>query len=168
MEQPQTFTMEQVMQMMATMSRDNREALIEFAKELKKPSAEEQIKMDKEKAKLQERVLSAAKLAQSEEKARDNAAKYCPHGTLHPGTKAFTHQWRAQVATPYGEKAYYIPRCTQCGSTWDRVYGLSSPKLIASDDQMLNGVNMDQWSTEDIKRVVEWARQNPVEEPVAV
>jgi hypothetical protein len=167
MDQPATFTMEQVMQTMAAMSKDNREAMMEFAKELKKPSPEEQAKLDKEKAKLKERILAATKLAQAEEQARENAAKYCPHGTTHAGTQVFTHQFRAQVMTPAGEKPYYIPRCTQCGSTWDRVYGLASPKILADPHQLQNGVNMNSWTTGDIRRVVEWARLNPAESPKA-
>jgi hypothetical protein len=167
MDQPATFTMEQVMQMFGTLQKDNRDALIEFARELKKPSPEEQAKLDKEHAKLKERAAAAVKLAMAEEKGKENAAKFCPHGTTHKGTHVFTHQWRAQVMTPHGEKPYYIPRCTQCSSTWDRVFGLPSPKILATSDQLQGGVNMDQWTDEDIRRVVEWARRNPNEENIA-
>lgn len=140
------------------------ERMIRFAQELKKPSAEEQAKIDKDKAKLKERILASAKLAEAEEKGRVNAAKFCPHGTTHSGTKAFTHQWRAQVHTPDGEKPYYVPRCTQCGSTWDRWVGASNPKILASAEQLQSGVNMDQWSSEDVRRVFDWAKRNPIEE----
>lgn len=142
------------------------ERMVKFAQELKKPSPEEQAKMDKEIAKTKERALSAAKVAMAEEQAKVNAAKMCPHGTTHEGTGVFKHQWRAQVHTPYGEKPYYIPRCTQCGSTWDRVFGLSSPKVVATADQMKEGINMDKWSMDDIRRVAEWLKRNPVVDEV--
>lgn len=140
------------------------ERMIQFAKELKKPSAEEQAKLDKDRAKTLERALAAKKLARAEEQRQENQARGCPHGTTHSGTKVFTHQWRAQVHTPDGEKPYYVPRCTQCGTTWDRWVGASSPKIAASSDQIQNGVNMDKWGSDDIQRVFEWAKRNPVEE----
>jgi hypothetical protein len=166
-EQPveqQGFTLDQVLELLNHQSIENQKNLLAAIQELKKPSPEEQAKIDKEKAKLQERTLAAAKLAMAEEQGKKNAAKMCPHGTIHHGTKAFTHQWRAQVMTPAGERPYYIPRCTQCGSTWDRVFGLSSPKILATAEQQKEGVNMCDWSMEDIRRVAEWAKQNPVEE----
>lgn len=160
----QGFTIDQVLQLLNKQSEENQKNLLLAIQELKKPTAEEQDKIDKERAKLKERAAAAVKLAMSEEKARENAAKFCPHGTTHKGTHVFTHQFRAQVMTPDGEKPYYIPRCTQCGSTWDRVYGLASPKILASTEQLTQGVNLDQWSMEDIRRVVEWSKANPVEE----
>ena len=167
-EKPQSgFTIDQVLELLNHQSVENQKNLLLAIQELKKPTAEEQAKLDKERAKLKERALAAAKLAQAEEQGRENAARMCPHGTTHKGTKVFTHQWRAQVCTPNGEKPYYIPRCTQCGSTWDRVYGLPSPKVLATSEQLQGGINMDQWSMDDIQRVVEWVRRNPVEEPIA-
>jgi hypothetical protein len=160
----QGISPEQLTQILDAINYKSDERMIKFAQELKKPSADEQAKIDKEKAKLAERVLAAAKLAQSQEQAKNNAAKFCPHGTTHAGTKAFTHQWRAQVHTPDGEKPYYVPRCTQCGTTWDRWVGAPSPKILASSDQIQNGVNMDQWGQADIERVFDWAKRNPVEE----
>jgi DNA-binding transcriptional MerR regulator len=164
----QGFTIDQVLELLNHQSVENQKHLLLAIQELKKPSPEEQAKIDREHAKLKERAATAVKLAMAEEKAKENAAKYCPHGTTHKGTKIFTHQWRAQIHMPAGEKPYYLPRCTQCGSTWDRVFGLSSPKIIASPEQIGNPIDMDQWSMDDIKRVVEWARLNPVEELQAV
>lgn len=168
MEQQSGFTMDQVLELLNRQSVDNQNNLLLAIQELKKPTAEEQAKIDREKAKLKERVMAAAKLAKAEEQARANAAKFCPHGTTHSGTKAFTHQWRAQVMTPEGEKPYYIPRCTQCGSPWSKWVGAPSEKILATADQIQNGVNMDQWSSEDVRRVFEWAKLNPVEELQAV
>src|SRR5580765_5618228 len=149
----QGFSPDQVLELLNKMNQSADERMLKAIAEIKKPTAEEQEKLDREKAKLRERVLAAAKLAQAQEQAKDNAAKFCPHGTTHSGTKAFTHQWRAQIHTPDGEKPYYIPRCTQCGSTWDRWVGAKSPKILASSDQIQNGINIDQWSSEDIRRV---------------
>ena len=162
----QGFTIDQVLELLNHQSVENQKNLLLAIQELKKPSPEEQAKLDQEHRKLKERAAAAVKVAMAEEQGKENAAKFCPHGTTHKGTHVFTHQWRAQVMTPDGEKPYYIPRCTQCGSTWDRVYGLPSPKLLASTDQMTQGVNMDQWSDQDIERVVEWAKRNPVAEEV--
>lgn len=140
------------------------ERMLKFVEELRRPSPEEQAKLDKERSKAQERALSAAKVAMAEEEGKRNAAKMCPHGTTHEGTGVFKHQFRAQIHTPAGEKPYYVPRCTQCGSTWDMVYGLSSHKVLATQDQMKEGINLDKWSLNDIQRVVEWLKKNPVEE----
>lgn len=162
------FTIDQVLELLNHQSEENQRNLLLAIQELKKPSAEEQAKIDREKLKLKERAMAAVKLAKAEEQAKENAAKFCPHGTTHSGTKAFTQQWRAQVMTPDGEKPYYIPRCTQCGSTWARWVGAPSEKILATPDQIQNGVNMDQWSSEDVRRVFEWAKLNPVEELQAV
>lgn len=162
------FTLDDVLQLLNHQSVENQKNLLLAIQELKKPTAEEQARLDKEKAKLKERTLAAAKLAEAEEQARENAAKGCPHGTTHSGTKAFTHQWRAQIHTPDGEKPYYVPRCTQCGSTWARWVGAPNEKILATPDQISNGINMDQWSSEDVRRVFEWAKRNPVEELQAV
>ena len=154
------FTLDQVLQLLNKQSEENQKNLLLAIQELRKPTPEEQAKLDKEHAKLKERAASAVKLAMAEEQAKTNAARNCPHGTTHAGTGVFKHQWRAQIHTPAGEKPYYLPRCTQCGSTWDRVYGLSSPKIPATTEQIGNPIDMDQWSMRDIERVVEWARQN--------
>lgn len=159
----QGFSLDQVLELLNKMNQSADERMLNAIAEIRKPSAEEQAKLDKEKAKLKERTLSAAKLAQAEEQAKESSAKYCPHGTTHKGTQVFTHQWRAQVSTPAGEKPYFIPRCTQCGSTWDRVYNLPSPKILASPEQLQGGVSMNEWTMNDITRVVEWVRRNPVE-----
>ena len=164
MESQPGFSIDQVLELLNHQSVENQKNLLLAIQELKKPSPEEQAKIDREKAKVMERTLAAVKLAKAEETAKENAAKFCPHGTTHNGTKAFTHQWRAQVMTPDGEKPYYIPRCTQCGSTWARWGGAPSEKILATPDQIQNGVNMDQWSSEDIRRVFEWAKLNPVPE----
>jgi len=163
----QGFTLDQVLELLNHQSVENQKNLLIAIQELKKPSPEEQEKLDKEHARLKERAAAAVKLAMAEEKGRENAAKYCPHGTTHKGTHVFTHQWRAQIHTPAGEKPYYLPRCTQCGSTWDRVYGLKSPKILATTEQIGNPIDMDQWSMQDIERVVEWARRNQQEAQVA-
>lgn len=167
MENQQGFTIDQVLELLNSQKAENQANLLLAIQELKKPSADEQAKIDKEKAKIKERALAAVQLAKAEEQGKINAATYCPHGTTHKGTQVFTHQFRAQVMTPAGEKPYYIPRCTQCGSTWDRIYGLPSPKILATPEQLQGGVNMNEWTTENIRQVVEWVRRNPVEEPVA-
>ena len=164
----QGYSLDQVLELLNKVNQAADERMLKAIAEIKKPSPEEQAKLDREHAKARERALSAARLAMAEEQGRDNAAKNCPHGTTHRGTGVMKHQWRAQTCTPYGEKPYYIPRCTQCGSTWDRVFGLPSPKVLANSDQLQSGVNMDQWSMDDIHRMVEWIRRNPFEEPAVV
>jgi len=156
-----TVTVDVMLKLVNEMNAASDKRMLDFVRELKKPTAAEQKQMDLDAAKLRQRVENAAKQAMIEEQARDNAAKYCPHGTTHHATRMFTHQFRAQVMTPAGEKPYYIPRCTQCGSTWDRVYGLPSPKLLASQEQLKEGINLHEWSVDDIKRVIEWAKANP-------
>jgi hypothetical protein len=166
-QQPQVgISPDQLASILDAINNRSDERMIKFAQELRKPTPEEQAKLDRDLAKTKERALAAARVAMADEEGKKNAAKMCPHGTTHEGTGVFKHQWRAQVHTPAGERAYYIPRCTQCGSTWDTVYGLPSPKVVATQDQMKEGVNLDKWSVNDIHRVVEWLKLNPVAEEV--
>src|SRR5258708_6287251 len=94
------FTLEQVLELLnvqhSKQAEENQKNLLLAIQELRKPTPEEQIKIDNEKRKLAERHLAAAKVAMAEEEGKKMAAKMCPHGTLHRGTKVFTHQWRAQ------------------------------------------------------------------------
>lgn len=159
-----TFTMEQMLELMDRQAQRNQENLLLAIQELKKRSPEEQEKFDKEQAKTRERIANAAKLAMAEEKAKANRAKYCPHGTTHPGTKAFTHQWRAQIHTPDGEKPWFCPTCTQCGTPWNALFNLPSGKIMATTDQLQNGINLDQYGQQDIDKLFEWAKYHPIEE----
>lgn len=163
MEAQAEFTLDQVLELLNKMNQSADERMLKAIQEIKKPSPEEQAKLDAEKAKVRERALKGVKIAQAEEQAKVNAAQHCPHGTTHEGTGVFTHQWRAQVHTPAGEKPYFLPRCTQCGSTWDRVFGLPSPKIPATPEQLQGGVNLNKWTKMDIERVVDWVRRNPGE-----
>lgn len=158
-ETPQTgMNMADVFQIIAKMSEENQKNTLLAIQEMKKPSAEEQVRLDEERARLKQRHESAAKLAMAEEEGKRNRMNSCPHGTYHPGTGAFTHQWRAQVHTPHGEKPYFRPTCTQCGTQLE--------KILATPEQMQNGVNLDQYKGIDVARLQAWA--NSQQQLVAV
>jgi hypothetical protein len=148
----QGISMEEVFKLIAKMDENQQKNMMAFAAELKKPTAIEQAKLDADQAKLKQKAESAAKLAMAEEKAKDNRRRGCPHGTTHPGTKTFTHQWRAQVHTPDGEKPYFIPTCTHC---WTQL-----PKIYATTEQLQNGVNLDQYASIDLEKLETWAKQS--------
>lgn len=147
------MSMEQAFELLAKMNESNQKGFLEAIKELKKPTEQEQKKIDEENARTLQRVKSAALQAKMAEEQRERIAKTCPHGTYHPGTGAFTHQFRAQIHSPFGEKPYFQPRCTQCGTT---VKG----KIYATPDQMQNGINLDQYKGIDLARLQAWADQS--------
>lgn len=158
--QNQGFSMEQVMQLIAQNNQQNQQAMMEAIKELKKPSEEDQRKLDEEKQRRMLRAENAVKQAKIAEQQKENIRKGCAHGTYHPGTGAFTHQWRAQIHSPHGEKPYFVPRCTQCGTT-------INGRIYATAEQLQNGVNLDQYKGIDYERLQKWADESMKQDLVA-
>src|SRR5580765_4329712 len=90
----QGFSPDQVLALLNKMNESADERMLKAIAEIRKPSAEEQAKLDQEFAKRKERAAAAVKLAMAEEQGKENAARSCPHGTTHKGTGVFKHQWR--------------------------------------------------------------------------
>lgn len=144
-------SMEQVFQIIAQMNEQSQKNVLEAIQEFKRLSPEDQEKRDKEKARDKQRAESAVKLAMAEEQAKENRKRGCPHGTTHEGTGSFRHAWRAQVHTPHGEKPYFVPTCMQCLT--------QLPKILATAEQLQNGVNLDKYKGLDLDQLQSWAKQ---------
>jgi len=74
-----TFTFSQVQSMMAQMMQMNREAMVEFAKELKKPSDEEAAKQAEAKQRREKLIASMIESAKVETAERKRAQDSCNH-----------------------------------------------------------------------------------------
>ena len=142
--------MEQVFALIGKMDENNQKNLLATIAEMKKPTPAEQAKLDKEELKLKSQQESRLKIALAEEQRKKNNASYCRHATVHPGTGVVKHSWRAQVHTPHGEKAFFVPTCQIC---WTQ-----SPKILATPDMLTQGVNLDQYSQIDYEVLKNWAK----------
>jgi len=146
------LNMEQVFALIGKMNEDNQKNLLTAISELRKPTPREQEKLDKEEAKIKAQQEGRLKLAMAEEQRRKNNALGCRHATVHPGTGVVKHAWRAQVHTPHGEKAFFVPTCQIC---WTQ-----TPKILATPDMLTQGVNLDQYTTIDYEVLKKWADQS--------
>lgn len=144
-------SMKDIFDIIAQMDANNQKNILLAIQEMKKPTEAEQKKMDEEAVKLKQKQEARLKLAKAEEDRKINQARSCPHATVHPGTGVVKHAWRAQVHTPDGQPAYFVPTCMQC---WTQ-----GPKILATMDQVKNGVNLDQYVGIDIDRLKLWAKQ---------
>lgn len=145
-----TVNMEQLAAIFAKRDEAQQKNLIAAIQELKKPTPQEQAKLDKEAEKLAREQKARMALAKAEEQRKINQKVNCRHATIHPGTGVRKHQWRAQVHTPHGEKPYFQPLCTQCFT--------QGPKILATSEMLQNGVNLDQYADLDLDRLEAWAK----------
>lgn len=147
-------SMEEVMRLIATMSAEQHKNMLEAIAEMKKPTAREQEKIDKEDAKIRQQQENRIKLAKAEEDRKKNTALGCSHSTFHPGTGVVRSAWRAQVHTPAGEKPYFVPTCIICQT--------QLPKILATNEMLSGGVNLDQYMGLDADKLRKWAEQSQV------
>lgn len=143
------ITPEQMQKMMAGMAEIFGKQMAEAIKEIKKPTEAEQKKLDKEEKELRAKQELRFKMQKAEIDSREARKQNCPHGTAHPGNGSFSHAWRAQVNTPAGEEPYFIPMCTQCQT--------QLPKILATPDQVRNGVNLNAYPGLTMKGLEQWA-----------
>jgi len=123
----------EVLAVIAAMSEANQKAMLEFAKELKKPTDVEQAKLDKEKAGLLQRELEARDRVVAEMKGREIARRNCPHfRTLASG--ATKHSFRGQITS--GDNLVHA-NCSQCHTEWPPF----SAKLLP--DEGKGGANLE-------------------------
>jgi hypothetical protein len=148
---PVGITMEDVFNLIGKMDENNQKNLMAAIAEMKKPTAVEQEKLDKEAAKVKNQQEMRLKLAKAESDRKIMNARACGHVTVHQGTGVVKHAWRAQVHTPHGEKPFFVPTCQIC---WTQ-----TPKILASPDMLTNGVNLDQYSQIDFDILKNWAKQ---------
>jgi len=102
-----TFTFEQVQQMMASMLQTNREAMLEFARELKKPSEEDAAKAAEAKQRKERLIASMIEAAKEEIAARTNMQNACnhrkPNGVINYGGQVHGERVRLICKTCFKE-----------------------------------------------------------------
>jgi Zn finger protein HypA/HybF involved in hydrogenase expression len=150
-ETTQVDQMEALKLIIAQMSESNREQMMAFAAELKKPTAMEQKKLDEEEARIKRAQTERLELSKAEVERKRLAALGCGHIRVHPGTGVVKHLWRAQVHTPAGQEPYFVPTCQGCHT--------QTGKIPASMDMIRNGVNLDQYPGLTKEALDKWALQ---------
>lgn len=153
------ITMQDVMALLAQMNEQNQNNLVEAIAEMKKPTAEQQAKMDADALKLKQQQDARYKLAKAEEDRKKMQQEFCPHSSYNAATGIQKHAFRAQVHTPNGEKPYFRPMCIQCN--W------IGPKILATPDMLTQGVNLDTYAGLNVERILQWAKLTPAEEAIA-
>src|SRR5689334_403460 len=149
MPDPVGVTMEHIFQLIAKMDENNQKNMLAAIAEMKKPTAVEQEKLDKEAKRIAEQQQARLKLAEAEENRKRLMARGCQHATTHPGTGVTKHAWRAQVHTPANEKPYLVHTCMQCLT--------QTPRILATPEMLTQGVNLDQYVGLDFETLKNWA-----------
>ncbi len=152
-EQTQADPMEALKVILAQLNESNREQMMEFARELKKPSEREQRKLDAEDAHFAKAQKERLNLAMADEQRRENRRKNCSHVSRHEGTGQSIHLWRAQTHTPLGVTPYIVPTCSNCFT--------QTPKIPATTDMLTNGVNLHKYPTLTYESLIQWSERAP-------
>lgn len=150
-----------VFELIGKMSAENRETMLQFANEIRKPTPKE-VREELENEKKEERIR-ANRLVQLENARKQAASEEaratgCSHASYNPATGITKHAWRAQVHTPSSEKPYFVPTCQLCN------YQIKSDEgnpvhFPASVDMLTNGVNLDQYVALDLDKLKVWFKQ---------
>lgn len=102
-----TFTFDQVQQMMSAMLQNNREAMLEFARELKKPSEEDAAKAAETKQRRERLMASMIEAAKEEVEARTRMQNACnhrkPNGVINYGGQVHGRRVRLICKTCFKE-----------------------------------------------------------------
>jgi hypothetical protein len=151
------ITMAQVMELVSKMTAAQNENMLAAIAEMKKPSAREQAKLDKEDARVAAQQEARLKVGMAEEQRKQNIRRGCPHSTYHPGTGVRKHAWRAKTYTPHNEQPFWMAICVQCQTL--------GPKVPATLHQLQNGVNLDQYASVSFEEMEEWVKLAKKEQP---
>lgn len=143
--------MEALKEILAAMNAQNREQMMDFARELKKPSEREQRKLNEEDARIARANEEQLSLAKAEMARRENNRLNCPHARVNTATGVSRHMWRGQVHAPLGVQPYTVPTCQMCQTQVGRI--------PVTPDMMMNGVNLDQYVGLNYDALVKWSEQ---------
>lgn len=113
------------MSLLETILNKQHENMLEFAKEMRKPSELEQRKIDAENAKLMAKAESRRQAATAEMNLREMKRKNCSHSRTDG-----QHSWVGQV----NADGFYRPMCQQCN--------IVLPAIKATSQQTTDGVNL--------------------------
>lgn len=152
----------QALELIAKMGEQNRETMVEFAKEIRKPTPKE-IREEAENEKKEDRIranrLVQLENARKQAAADESRAQGCSHASYNPATGITKHSWRAQVHTPAGVKPYFVPTCDMCH--YQIKDGQGNPvHFPASVEMLTNGVNLDQYVALDLDKLKTWYKQS--------
>lgn len=150
-EQTTVDPMEALKVILAQLTESNREQMMEFAKELKKPSEREQRKLDEEESRIKRSQLEKLELAKAEEERKKNQQNNCGHVRYHPLTGTGGHLWRAQTYTPKGVAPYMVPICLGCN--------MEGPKIPATADMLREGVELHKYPGITLDALNKWGEQ---------
>lgn len=130
MAQEQTsLQLEDVYKLLDKINEANDKRMIAMVQEMKKPSAAEQAKLDKEEMLLARRRETRRQELLAEEAARKGQQERCPHQKKHPRSGAFISAWGGQV----NSDGCWHPVCTVCG--------MEGPAVKAPMEWITGGVN---------------------------
>lgn len=126
------------------------ELMKQFAAELKKPSVEEQTKLDEEKARKAARTQQSIENAKREARQREIEQAVCSHMKPHP------YQGKTRIVAPLHNDGLHHPRCLFCHKEFKPF--APSPETIPIGMSMddLNGVNpqiIEHWGNQYEKKV---------------
>jgi len=143
--------MEGLKLILSQLSESNREQMMEFARELKRPSEREQRKLDEEDRRIARAQQERLELAKAQMEAKRLNALGCGHVRTHPGTGVTKHLWRAQVHTPNGRAPFIMPTCQGCQT--------QIGPIPASAQMLREGVELDRYPSLTQEALEKWAEQ---------
>lgn len=151
----------EAMQLIAAMGEQNKAAMVEFAKEIRKPTPKEE-REEEENRKKEERIrqnrLTQLENAKKQALAEEARLTSCSHAFYNPATKITNHAWGGQVSTPAGQNPYFIPICGICKYQLKDEHG-NLLKFPATMDMITGGVNLDQIPYLDVDKLRAWYKQ---------
>lgn len=145
------FTLNDVMDLLRQINDDNQKNMLMAIAEMKKPTAAEQEKLDKENAAIARKNEMRRQTMLAEEKVRKDAQTACQH-KKKSRTGAFVSAWGGQV----NSNGYWYPLCTQCQ--------MIGPEVKAPVEWLTGGVNATDtdnpiWANLTLDMLKEWQRR---------
>jgi hypothetical protein len=144
--------MEALKVILAQLTANQTTQMMDFAKELKKPSEREQRNLDEEDAKIARAQKERLEMGRAEVQRKEMNARSCGgHVRVHPGTGVTRHLWRAQVHAPDGRQPYIMPTCQNCQT--------QVGPIPASMEMIRNGVSLENYPALTEEALRKWAEQ---------
>lgn len=149
---PESFSIQDVLKLLAERDEQHMKQMMEFAKELRKPTEREQKELDEKEKRVAELQRRRLDMAKREEDSKETKKRGCAHSTTHGGTGVTSHQWRGQVHTPAHCDPFFTPTCTQCLT--------QLPKIRATTEMLTQGVNLDAYKGINMDVLLKWGEQS--------
>ena len=130
MAEPQTFNMETLMALIDKLDERNNQRLVEAIRELKKPSPEEQEKLDKTRERERVSRVSRVREAVQDEHVKRTTQFYCSHIKHAEGVYKQEHAFRGQV----NNDNCCRPQCIRCNKLF--------PPFKVTEENMKSGMSL--------------------------